>query len=48
MNARPEPTAKKIYSSPALSKYGELATVTAAVSMTAKNMDGGPNSSKSG
>jgi len=47
MNARREGTDKKTYSTPALSKYGDLATETAAASMSAKTMDGGPNSSKS-
>jgi hypothetical protein len=46
MKETPE-TTKKPYIAPTLSKYGELASLTKAASMTAKNMDGGSNSSKS-
>jgi len=38
---------KRPYSAPRLSKYGDLARMTAAASMTATIMDGGPNNSKS-
>jgi hypothetical protein len=40
--------AKRPYSSPRLSSYGDLVALTAATSTTAKLMDGGPNNTKSG
>jgi len=39
--------AKKLYSTPILSKYGDLANLTASASKTAKLMDGGSNAIKS-
>ena len=39
--------AKKLYSTPVLSKYGDLANLTAAASPKARLMDGGPNNTKS-
>jgi hypothetical protein len=39
--------AKKLYSTPILSKYGDLASLTASASKSAKNMDGGNNAIKS-
>jgi hypothetical protein len=47
MKAVPELPSKRPYSTPRLSKYGDLAVVTAAASMNFTVMDGGPNSSKS-
>jgi hypothetical protein len=48
MNEPSGAQAKKAYSPPALSKYGDLATMTTSVSLAAKLMDGGNNSLKSG
>jgi len=47
MKTAPEPPRKKPYSPPRLTKYGDLVTMTAAASMDATNMDGGPNNLKS-
>jgi hypothetical protein len=46
MKASAEST-KKAYSTPTLSKYGDLAAMTSAVSQKATNMDGGSNKLKS-
>jgi hypothetical protein len=46
MNASSEPT-KKAYSTPTLSKYGDLAAMTSAASMTGSK-DGAPKSAKTG
>ena len=48
MTTARELPAKKPYSSPRLSNYGDLVTMTATFSMTAKLMDGGANNTKSG
>jgi hypothetical protein len=48
MNESSGAQAKKAYSPPALSKYGDLAMMTASASKTAKVMDGGNNALKSG
>ena len=47
MNKEPEAPRKKPYSEPRLSRYGDLVAVTAAATMNAPLMDGGPNNSKS-
>jgi hypothetical protein len=46
MKASPE-SAKKAYSTPTLSKYGDLAAMTSSASKAARNMDGGNNKLKS-
>ena len=40
--------AKRQYTTPVLSKYGDLASLTTSVSKKANNMDGGNNALKSG
>ena len=48
MKTVPEVPTKKLYSPPQPSNYGDLVSITATFSMTAKNMDGGANNTKSG
>jgi len=47
MKEATETVRKKIYSAPSLSRYGDLAVMTASASKTATMMDGGNNAVKS-
>lgn len=47
MNESSKTDRKKTYSAPNLSRYGDLAALTASASKTATKMDGGNNAIKS-